>query len=40
MTIESAFLRNADSLTCNRPTLCAGLLRVVLSEPLSLQLIF
>ena len=40
ITIVSAFLQNADSLTRNRPTPCAGLSRVTLSEPLSLQLIF
>ncbi len=39
-TIESAFLRNANSLTSNTPTLYVGLLRVRLSEPLSLQHIF
>ena len=36
ITIESAFLRNADNLTPNNSTLCAGLLIVMLSEPLSL----
>ena len=40
ITIESAFLRNANNLTPNSPTLRAGLLREMLSEPLSLQLIF
>ena len=40
MTIESAFLRNANTLTPNSPTLRAELLRVMLSKLLSLQLIF
>ena len=38
ITVESAFLRNANNTTLNNPTLRAGLLRVRLFEPLSLQL--